>query len=310
MPDRTIVITGATDGLGRALSGALARHPATTLILHGRNQSRLDELAATLADAPASIHTVRADFSELAQVHRLADEIFEFTDHLSVLVNNAGIGGGEPDGNDRRLSTDGHELRFAVNHLAAFALTQRLLPLLDRGAPARIVNVASIGQAPIDFADPTLEHNYSGMRAYGQSKLAMITTGFTLAHQLDPHRITVNSLHPATYMPTKMVLDSVGYSIDSLETGLEATLRLILSPELDGTTGQFYDRTHPTKAHPDAYNPTTQQKLWALSTRLTTRPDHPPPPSPTPHALTHTPTTTPTYLQPPHRRTPRTHLPG
>ena len=98
MPDRTIVITGATDGLGRALSGALAEQPATTLILHGRNQSRLKELATTLADAPASIHTVRADFSELAQVHRLADEITEFTDHISVLVNNAGIGGGEPDG--------------------------------------------------------------------------------------------------------------------------------------------------------------------------------------------------------------------
>ncbi|WP_328781099.1 SDR family NAD(P)-dependent oxidoreductase [Streptomyces canus] len=120
MPDRTIVITGATDGLGRALSGALARQPATTLILHGRNQSRLDELATTLADAPASIHTIRADFPELTQVHRLADEI---TDHISVLINNAGIGGGEPDGTDRRLTVDGHELRFAVNHRAPFALT-------------------------------------------------------------------------------------------------------------------------------------------------------------------------------------------
>jgi NAD(P)-dependent dehydrogenase (short-subunit alcohol dehydrogenase family) len=274
MPDRTIVITGATDGLGRALSGALARRPATTLILHGRNQSRLDELATTLADAPASIHTVRADFSELAQVHRLADEITEFTDHISVLVNNAGIGG-EPDGTDRRLTVDGHELRFAVNHLAPFALTQRLLPLLDRGAPARIVNVASIGQAPINFDDPTLEHGYSGTRAYGQSKLAMITTGFALARQLDPHRVTVNSLHPATYMPTKMVLDSVGYSIDSLETGLQATLHLILAPELDGVTGQFYDRTRAARAHADAYDPSIQQKLWDLCTRLTKRPERP-----------------------------------
>jgi NAD(P)-dependent dehydrogenase (short-subunit alcohol dehydrogenase family) len=194
MPDRIIVITGATDGLGRALSGALARRPATTLILHGRNQSRLDELATTLAGAPASIHTIRADFSEMAQVHRLADEITQFTDHISVLVNNAGIGGGEPDGTDRRLTVDGHELRFAVNHLAPFALTQGLLPLLDRGAPARIVNVASIGQDPINFDDPTLEQGYSGMRAYGQSKLAMITTGFTLARQLDPHRPGIGRL--------------------------------------------------------------------------------------------------------------------
>ncbi|MBO3681780.1 SDR family NAD(P)-dependent oxidoreductase [Streptomyces sp. NEAU-YJ-81] len=273
MPDRTIVITGATDGLGGALSVALARQPATTLILHGRSQSRLDELATTLADAPASIRTLRADFSELAQVHRLADEITAFTDHISVLVNNAGIGGGEPDGTDRQLTDDGHELRFAVNHLAPFALTRRLLPLLDRGAPSRIVNVASIGQAPINFDDPTLEHGYSGMRAYGQSKLAMIATGFVLARQLDPHRVTVNSLHPATFMPTKMVLDSVGYSIDSLEDGLQATLRLILAPELDGATGQFYDRTRAAKAHADAYDPSIQQELWDLSTRLTKRPD-------------------------------------
>src|ERR1051325_11591888 len=104
------------------------------------------------------------------------------------------------------------EFRFAVNRLAPFALTRRLL--LNRGAPARIVNVASIGQAPINFDDPTLEHGYSGMRAYGQSKLAMIATGFVLARQLDPH--------PATFMPTKMVLDSVGYSIDSLEDGTRA----------------------------------------------------------------------------------------
>jgi NAD(P)-dependent dehydrogenase (short-subunit alcohol dehydrogenase family) len=272
MPVPTILITGATDGLGRALSGALARRPGTTLILHGRSQDRLDRLAAELAGEPATVRTVRADFAELAQVHRLADEIAESTGHLSVLVNNAGVGGGEPDGDDRRLTPDGNELRFAVNHLAAFALTRRLLPLLDRGAPARIVNVASLGQAPIDFADPTLEHGYSGMRAYGQSKLAMIATGFVLARQLDPHRVTVNSLHPATFMPTKMVLDAVGYSIDSLEDGLRSTLHLVLAPELDGVTGQFFDRTRPAKASAEAYDPSVQQRLWDLSTALTERP--------------------------------------
>lgn len=264
MPDRTIVITGATDGLGRALSGALARRPATTLILHGRNQSRLDELATTLADAPASIHTVRADFSELAQVHRLADEITEFTDHISVLVNNAGIGG-EPDGTDRRLTVDGHELRFAVNHLAPFALTQRLLPLLDRGAPARIVNVASIGQAPINFDDPTLEHGYSGTRAYGQSKLAMITTGFALARQLDPHRVTVNSLHPATYMPTKIVPSPVS----TIAQGVEATMRLITAPVSEVGTGRYYNGLRQARADAQAYDDRARQRLRELSEKLT-----------------------------------------
>jgi NAD(P)-dependent dehydrogenase (short-subunit alcohol dehydrogenase family) len=204
-------------------------------------------------------------------VHHLADEIAEFTDHVSVLVNNAGIGPGEPDGTDRRLTVDGHELRFAINHLAPFALTQRLLPLLDRGAPARIVNVASLGQDPIDFDDPSLEHDYSGRRAYGQSKLAMVTTGFVLAQQLDPRRVTVNSLHPASYMPTKMVLDSVGHTIDSLESGLNATLHLIRAPELEGVTGQFFDRIRPAQAHSDAYDPRVQQQLWDLSTKLTAR---------------------------------------
>lgn len=271
MSDRIIVITGATDGLGRALSGALAYDSATTLILHGRDHNRLEALAAELADAPASVHTVRADFAELAQVHGLADQITDVTDRVSVLVNNAGVGGGEPDGNDRRLSGDGYELRFAVNHLAPFALTQRLLPLLDRGAPARVVNVASMGQAPIDFDDPFLEHDYSGTRAYRQSKLAMITTGLTLAGRLDPHRVTVNSLHPATYMPTKMVLEWVGHSVDSLETGLDATMRLINATELEGITGQFFDRTRATRAHADAYDPSVQQRLWNLSTTLTAR---------------------------------------
>ncbi len=99
-----------------------------TLILHGRNPTRLSELASSLAATPTSIHTVRADLAEMAQVHHLADEIAQVTDHLSVLVNNAGIGAGEPDGTGRQLTVDGHELRFAVNHLAPFALTQRLLP--------------------------------------------------------------------------------------------------------------------------------------------------------------------------------------
>lgn len=272
MNDRVIVITGATDGLGRELSRSLAREPDTILFLHGRNQTRLDELAETLADAPASIRTVRADFAELAQVHRLADELAQFTERVSVLVNNAGVGGGEPDGTDRRVTADGYELRFAVNHLAAFALTQRLLPLLERGAPARIVNIASLGQAPIDFDDPFLERGYSGRQAYSRSKLAMITTGLSLAERLEPDRVTVNSIHPATYMPTKMVLEWVGHSVDTLQSGLDATLRLIGDPELDGVTGKFFDGTEAVPARPEAYDPDYRQRMWDLSTQLTARP--------------------------------------
>lgn len=265
----TIVITGATDGLGKALATELARQEGFRLVLHGRSPDRLARLRQELDAQPAELLTVQADLARMAQVHALADEITARTDYVSVLVNNAGVGGGEPDGTTRQLTADGNELRFAVNHLAAFCLTQRLLPLLDRGAPARVVNVASIGQAPIDFDDLTLQHDYSGQRAYGQSKLAIITAGMTLAEQLDPGRVTVNSLHPATFMPTKMVLQSVGYSIDSLDTGVNSTLRLVQDPALAGITGQFFDRTKETRAHADAYRPEIRERLWIISEQLT-----------------------------------------
>jgi NAD(P)-dependent dehydrogenase (short-subunit alcohol dehydrogenase family) len=184
-----------------------------------------------------------------------------------VFVSNAGIGGGEPDGRTRRTSADGHELRFAVNYLAGFLLTLELLPLLRRSAPARIVNVASIGQHPIDFDDLMIERDYSGTRAYGQSKLAQIMSGFELATRLGTG-VTVNSLHPATFMPTKMVLSEIGYSIDSLDEGVEATHRLVSGADVAATTGRFFDRTRETKANPQAYDASARAELWRRSLQL------------------------------------------
>ena len=163
--DRTILITGATSGLGKAVAQTLSTQPGR-LILHGRDAQRLDELVEELNTSEATIDTVRADLSDLSQVRQLADDVFELTDHLDVLVNNAGIGKGADD--TRQESADGFELRFAVNHLAPFALTLQLLPLLETGAPSRVVDVASGAQEPIDFDDPQLKHNYSGNRAYSQ----------------------------------------------------------------------------------------------------------------------------------------------
>jgi NAD(P)-dependent dehydrogenase (short-subunit alcohol dehydrogenase family) len=271
---RTILITGATDGLGRALASSLAADGAQ-LILHGRNRDKLDRVAAEIAQAddghaPA---TVLADLADLEQVRALAGQVASLTGHLDVLVNNAGIGSGEPEGRTRRVSADGYELRFAVNYLAGFDLTLRLLPLLKASPAARIVHVASIGQHPIDFDDVMLEHNYSGTRAYGQSKLAQITAGFVLAERLPPDAITVNSLHPATYMPTKMVLDEIGHSVDTLEEGEAATRRLINAPELATTTGRFFERIRESRAHASAYDPETRRRLWRLSLDLSGAPD-------------------------------------
>ncbi|WP_131769778.1 SDR family NAD(P)-dependent oxidoreductase [Candidatus Protofrankia californiensis] len=266
---RTILITGATDGLGRALAHRLAAQDAT-LLLHGRDPDRLDrtatDIAATHGVPPPRI--VQADLAELAQVRRLAEDVRTTTDRLDVLVSNAGIGSGEPDGRDRRTSVDGYELRFAVNYLAGFLLTLELLPLLRRSAPARIVNVASLGQHPLDFDDLMIEHGYSGTRAYGQSKLAQIMSTFELADRLPAADVTVNSLHPATYMPTKMVLAEIGHHVDSIDTGVDATHRLVTSTALATTSGRFFDRTRETRAHAQAYDSHARAELWTRSLTL------------------------------------------
>jgi NAD(P)-dependent dehydrogenase (short-subunit alcohol dehydrogenase family) len=249
--ETTVLITGATDGLGRGVARDLAARGANVL-LHGRSRERLDELSAELGDAP----TFQADFASLEEVRRLAAEVEQSTDALHVLINNAGIGGGAPDGTTRQESKDGHELRLAVNHLAGFLLTLRLLPLLRRSKPA-----------------PMLDRGYSGSRAYGQSKLAQITTGFELAERLDPDEVTVTSLHPSTYMPTKMVLEARGSSVDTLEAGIEATSRLAIDPELEGVTGRFYDRQRESTPDPQASDPEQRKRLWALSLELVGEPE-------------------------------------
>jgi NAD(P)-dependent dehydrogenase (short-subunit alcohol dehydrogenase family) len=266
---RTILVTGATDGLGRALAGRLAAEGAT-LILHGRDPDKLDRTSADIREAYGvpRPRTVLADLAELAQVRRLATDVRETTARLDVIVSNAGIGGGEPDGRTRRTSVDGHELRFAVNYLAGFLLTLELLPLLRRCAPARIVNVASIGQHPIDFDDLMIERDYSGTRAYGQSKLAQIMSGLELATRLPAAHVTVNSLHPATYMPTKMVLQEIGYTIDTIDEGVASTHRLVSGADLATTTGGFFDRTRQTTANPQAYDAAARARLWQRSLEL------------------------------------------
>jgi NAD(P)-dependent dehydrogenase (short-subunit alcohol dehydrogenase family) len=270
----TILITGATDGLGRALAHQLAAQGAH-LILHGRDAGRLDQTAKEIAgqaggDRP---HTVRADLAELAQVRRMCDDVRELTGRLDVLVSNAGIGSGEPDGRERRTSADGYELRFAVNYLAGFLLTVDLLPLLRASAPARVVNVASLGQHPLDFGDLMITRGYSGTRAYGQSKLAQIMSGFELASRVPPGQVTANSLHPATFMPTKMVTEEIGYTIDSLSDGVTATSRLAIDPALADVTGRFFDHTREARANAQAYDPAARAELWRRSLELVNHPD-------------------------------------
>lgn len=261
-PPRTILITGSTSGLGRELARQYATEPGH-LILHGRNPEKLRHMAAELAGNPAQISTVQADLAELAQVRQLADHVSTLTDSLTVLVNNAGIGQGRRD--VREESADGIELRLAVNHLAPFALTLHLLPLLRAGAPARVVNVASAAQTPVDFADPQLRARYSGGHAYAQSKFAMIATGFHLARLLPAAEVSVNSLHPATLMPTAMVAEGWGTTVDDLATGVAAVRHLIDSPALGGVSGRYFNKQETADALSEAHDPEVQRHLWQLS---------------------------------------------
>ncbi|MFI9837800.1 SDR family NAD(P)-dependent oxidoreductase [Nonomuraea sp. NPDC051941] len=265
MEQRTILVTGATDGLGRALAADLAARGATVLV-HGRDDRRgHDTLAEIRAAVPAArLHWYRADLASLDEVRELAQAVSADHKDLDTLVNNAGIGTTVPGGGVRQESADGHELRFAVNYLAGYLLTRLLLPVLRESAPSRIVNVSSLGQAPIDFGDVMQAAGYSGVRAYCQSKLAQVMFTVDLAEELAGTGVTANALHPATYMPTKMVATPVS----ELREGVEATSRLVTDPELDEVSGRFFDGLWPSQALEQAYDAGARARLRELSENL------------------------------------------
>lgn len=167
------------------------------------------------------------------------------------------------------MSADGHELAFAVNYLAHFLLTHQLLPLLDASAPARIVNVSSLGQAPIDFDDVMMERDYNPGDAYRRSKLAQIMFTIDLAAQLDPSRITVTSVHPARSMNTTRVIGGGFEPLSTVEEGAEAVMQLAVSPEVADRTGVYFNQLKEAPAHAQAYDEEARAKLWALSFELT-----------------------------------------
>ncbi len=253
LAEQRILVTGSTDGLGRRVAAKLAQRGATVLI-HGRDPAKVE---AAVADTGAADGLV-ADLADLDAVRGLAGQVGE----LDTLLNNAGVIVPE-----RRESADGHELTFAVNYLSHFLLTALLLD--DLREPARIVNVSSIGQAPVDFDDVMLERGYDAYGAYAQSKLAQVLFTVELAERLSGREITVNALHPATLMDTKMVRDSFGRSQSTVEQGVEATLRLIEDPVLDGVSGRFFDGMRESSAHDQAYDAAARRRLWDLSEQLT-----------------------------------------
>ena len=263
------LVTGATDGVGRVVARQLGRDGGDWHVLvHGRDRARGLALVDEIAKNGGSAEFIAADLASLADVRRLAAEVKARTDRLKLLINNAGIGtaGG---GSQRQLSADGHELRFAVNYLAGLLLTHLLLPLLKAGKPARIVNVSSAGQQPIDFDDVMLARGYSGTRAYCQSKLAQILFTIDLAHELEGSGVIVNALHPSTYMNTTMVSRAGVTPVSKVETGAEAILQLAVSPKLEGRSGLYFNVMSESRANAQAYDAAARARLKALSRDLT-----------------------------------------
>jgi NAD(P)-dependent dehydrogenase (short-subunit alcohol dehydrogenase family) len=268
MAGKTVLITGSTDGVGRYVATQLATAGAKVLI-HGRDRARAEMLSEEIKRAGGSEPTFyQADLSSLADVGKFADAVLADHRRIDVFVSNAGIGS-QNGGPGRQTSADGYELRFAANYLAGFLLAHRLLPLLKASAPSRIVNVASLGQYPIDFDDVMITRNYSGSRAYAQSKLSQIMFTIDLAEELKESGVTVNSLHPATYMNTTMVRAGGITPISTVEQGGAAILHLVTGDDVAGKSGLFFNGLREAKADPQAYDAAARQRLRSLSLELT-----------------------------------------
>jgi NAD(P)-dependent dehydrogenase (short-subunit alcohol dehydrogenase family) len=259
---KVALVTGSTSGLGRELAlrlGAMGMH----VIVHGRDEERGREVVAEIeGEGSGSARFYAADFGSLAQVRQLAQAVLRDYDRLDVLVNNAGIGS-SPD--ERLVSDDGLELRFQVNYLSHYLLTKMLMPRVLASAPARIVNVSSAAQTPIDFDDVMLENGFNGGRAYAQSKLAQVMFTFDLAEELAGKGVVVNTLHPATYMDTRMVRRAGVTPRATVDEGADAVMRLVTD---DVGSGGYFMGQRAGRANPQAYDEEARSKLRTLAEEL------------------------------------------
>ena len=256
----TILITGATDGLGQFTAERFAQQGAKVL-LHGRNEEKGQKILKQIEESTGNqkLTYFNGDFSSLHAVNQLAEDIVASGAQLDISINNAGIGGGPETKEKRETSQDGFELRWQVNYLAQVLLTEKLLPVIKEGA--RIINVASTAQKEIDFDDLNMKKTYDGYLAYARSKLALIMYTFDLPSKLEDKHITVNAIHPSTLMDTSMVADHFGSSLSTIKEGYEAIEFLANSSELEDETGTYFKEKTPSKAHSQAYDSKAREQL-------------------------------------------------
>ncbi len=262
--DRIILVTGATDGLGRRIAEKLAA-PGVHLLVHGRNAVRGKAVVRSIERAGGSARFFGADLASLAGVRRLAEAVQAEHAQRDAVVNNAGVA---KVGGPRRESADGFELRFAVNYPAPFLLTRLLRPRLGAEAPSRVVNVISAAQNPIDFGDVMLDRSYDGYRAYGQSKLAEVMLTFDLAEEFEGADVTANCLHPASHMDTAPVRDAGSRPVNSVDAGADAVVALVAKNALTGTTGRYFGGRREARANSQAYDLDARRRLRTINLGL------------------------------------------
>jgi NAD(P)-dependent dehydrogenase (short-subunit alcohol dehydrogenase family) len=279
MKGRVCVVTGVTQGIGKVTALELARRGAD-MILVARNREKGEAVVAEIAEKAGRKPELRiADLSLLAEVRRLADELRRDHDRLHVLVNNAGA-----MHTSRKLTSEGLEMTFAVNHLSYFLLARELLPLLEAGGTperkARIVNVASRAHrnARLDLDDLQAEKGYGHpLQQYANSKLMNILFTYELARRLEGTNVTANCLHPG------VVATGFGHNdrglLDwaikiaspfflSAEKGAETSIYLAASPEVEGVSGKYFDKKKPARSRRASYDEATQKRLWQITEEL------------------------------------------
>lgn len=265
MRDKTALVTGATDGIGKQTALALARLGAQVLA-HGRSRARAEAAAEEIRRASANdrVAPIAADFASLRQVREMAGDILAEYERLDVLIHNAGVFMTE-----RRLSEDGMEMTLAVNHIAPFLLTHLLLDLVCRSAPARIIVVSSTTHqsARIDFERLNGPGPFDGHEAYAMSKLANVLFAFELAERLAGSQVTVNALHPGV-IDTKLLRTGYGAQGAGVEAGAVTPVYLASSPDVATITGQYFARQRIATPSPLVQDRELRRAVWEASARL------------------------------------------